>query len=447
MVASATAAISGAMTATIERRLALRKRARADGASGRPKSDEDGPTAAELEIAAAIDAECAPLLAERALIAAQLEQARRRAGAPAPDFALTASQSLLPLQQIEARHRGALAALRGRAVAERADVETFRRREDRVFGAKLPDSSLLSTGLLVTLMAVEAIASAPIFATANDTGLVNGYVTAIIMSALNATVGFLGGFFGVRYTTHSKPIPKTLGYLAALLSVVVAVGFNVFMAWWRADAAEPASGADATSWTSLLASGPSITLLMLGGIVFLMSLYEGATKFGETYPEYGKFERHAQNAEEEFRDALDELIGEMHAIVDPVIEKINTKVDALQISVSRMLSDYDEAVGRVVDLDAKLRGLSATHLALVTLYRHENAAARKGAPPRAFLTPPPPAAAPPDVLERAGVLLSDAKAAFSVAQASANKEIGDLIRALQDTSVRLEGAGADGRGA
>ncbi len=139
MVASATAALSRAMATTLERRLGVRKRARAD--AGRPKIEEDGPAAAELEIAAAIDAERAPLLAERALIAAQLEQSLRRAAAPAPDFALTASQSLLPLRQVEARHRGELAALRARAASERADVETFRRREDRVFGAKLPDSS------------------------------------------------------------------------------------------------------------------------------------------------------------------------------------------------------------------------------------------------------------------------------------------------------------------
>ena len=129
------------MTATLERRLGIRKRARADGAAGRPKVDEDGPSAAELEIAAAIDAERAPLLAERALIAAQLEQTLRRATPSATDFALAASQSLLPLRQIEARHRSELAALRARAHAERADVETFRRREDLVFGAKLPDSS------------------------------------------------------------------------------------------------------------------------------------------------------------------------------------------------------------------------------------------------------------------------------------------------------------------
>jgi hypothetical protein len=90
-----------------------------------------------------------------------------------------------------------------------------------------------------------------------------------------------------------------------------------------------------------------------------------------------------------------------------------------------------------------LRGLSATHLALVTLYRSENAAARKSAPPRAFLSPPPPAPPLPDVLERAGVMLSEAKAAFSTAQASANREIGALIRALQDASLRLEGDGVE----
>ena len=98
----------------------MRKRARADAAAGRPKSDEDGPTPAELEIAAAIDAERAPLLAERAQIAAQPEQSLRRAGGPAPDFALTASQSLPPLRQVEARQRSELAALPARATATSA---------------------------------------------------------------------------------------------------------------------------------------------------------------------------------------------------------------------------------------------------------------------------------------------------------------------------------------
>lgn len=441
MVATA-AANTGATAASLERRLNLSKRARADGAAGRPAVDDDLPTAVEQDIAAAIDAACAPLLAERSQIATQLELSLRRLLPTPTDFALMASQSLLPLRQVEARHRSELAALRTRARAERADVETFRRREDRVFGAKLPDSSLLSTGLLVTLMAVEAVASAPIFATVNDTGLINGYVTAIIMSALNATVGFLGGFFGVRYTTHSKAAPRLLGYAAALTSVAVAAGFNLFMAWWRAQAAETPSAADATSMLGLLATGPSITLLMLGGIVFLMSLYEGATKFGEVYPEYGKFERHAQNAEEDFRDALDELVGEMHDIVDPVIEKINARVDDIGAAVTRMLSEYDDAVGRIVDLDAGLRTLGATHLSLVALYRQENVGARSGPPPRAFLTPPQPASPAPEVLERAGALLTEAKAAFSTAQASANKEIGELIRALQETSLRLEGADA-----
>lgn len=288
-------------------------------------------------------------------------------------------------------------------------------------------------------MAVEAIASAPIFASVNETGLVNGYVTAIVMSALNAVLGFLGGFFGVRYTTHARPVAKAMGYGATALAIAVAAGFNLFMAWWRAESEIAPDSADATSWAGLLATGPSITLIMLGGIVFLMALYEGATKFGEAYPGYGKFERHAQDAEAEFRDAMDEVADEMHAVVDPVIEKINARVDDHQAAVARMLVDYDTAAARIVDIDAKLRALAATHLALVALYRQENAAHRAGAPPRAFLTPPSPPAPPPDVLAPAGALLEEAKAAFSAAQAAANREIGELIRALQDAAERLEG--------
>ncbi len=438
MAALAPTASTTALAASLERRLGVKRRARADAAAGRP-GDDDLAADAEAEIQAAVDAECAPLLAERIGVAQRLETLLRRYAPPAADFALLTGQSRLPLAQIETRRRSELAALRARAAAERADVETFRRIEERVFGAKLPESSILSTGLLVALMAVEAIASAPIFASVNETGLVNGYVTAIVMSALNAVLGFLGGFFGVRYTTHARPVAKAMGYGATALAIAVAAGFNLFMAWWRAESEIAPDSADATSWAGLLATGPSITLIMLGGIVFLMALYEGATKFGEAYPGYGKFERHAQDAEAEFRDAMDEVADEMHAVVDPVIEKINARVDDRQAAVARMLADYDTAAARIVDIDAKLRALAATHLALVALYRQENAAHRAGAPPRAFLTPPSPPAPPPDVLAPAGALLEEAKAAFSAAQAAANREIGELIRALQDAAERLEG--------
>ena len=52
MVVTATAASTGAMAATLEPRLALRKRARADG---RLAADEDTPIAVEHDIAAASD--------------------------------------------------------------------------------------------------------------------------------------------------------------------------------------------------------------------------------------------------------------------------------------------------------------------------------------------------------------------------------------------------------
>lgn len=289
-------------------------------------------------------------------------------------------------------------------------------------------------------MAVEAIASAPIFASMNETGLVSGYVTAVVMSALNAVIGFLGGFFGVRYTTHSKPVMKTLGYGAAMISVAVAIAFNLFMALWRASASEPAIPGDATPAFALLATGPSLTLLMLGGIVFLMALYEGATKFGEVYPEYGKMERHAQAAEEDFRDALDEAMEELHEHADPAIAAINERLDAQQAGVAKMLEVYDETAGRLIALDARLRALAAAQSSLIALYRQENVALRKGAAPRAFLTPPSAPPAPEDVLVRAGAMLTEARDAFTRAQTAANAESAGLIRELREISARLEGA-------
>jgi hypothetical protein len=242
----------------------------------------------------------------------------------------------------------------------------------------------------------------------------------------------------VRYTTHARTGAKIAGYAATLLAVIAAIGFNIFMAWWRADS-ETRDPADATGWLGLLATGPSITLMMLGGIVFLMALYEGATKFGDAYPGYGKFERHAQDAEAEFQEALDEATEELHNVADPVIEKINARVDAEQAAVARMLGDFDAAAARIADIDGKLRAIAATQLALVALYRQENVAHRTTPAPRAFLLSPTQPTEPPDVLSAAGARIEEAKASFAAVQSSANREIGDLLRALSETQARLEG--------
>jgi hypothetical protein len=242
----------------------VRKRARADAAAGRPKSDEDGPTPAELEIAAAIDAERAPLLAERAQIAAQPEQSLRRAGGPAPDFALTASQSLPPLRQVEARQRSELAALPARATATSAPISAAAVGTDSITAVYTPAGGANFSGSTTASAATVTVGKATTTTTVDINNPAPNTTTNIVLSAqvaknAAAAPGNPSGTVTFTYGgTTSAPVAINGSGVASLAIGQQAQGALSYSATYSGDASFDGSSSAAGNVT--VASIPAFQL-------------------------------------------------------------------------------------------------------------------------------------------------------------------------------------------
>lgn len=453
---------AAAEAAILERRLAVRRRARADGAAGRPDADAVA-VPAEQEIIDTIDQERAKLLRDRASIATNLEQGWRRLATSADEIEMHAAAARLSLRQMEGRLRLSLKTAAARAEEATGDLEAFKQREQVRWRARSPESLTLSTGMLVGLVAIEAVASAPIFADAMNGGLAQGYMAAVTLSALNASIGLIGGFFGIRYLQRRGTTLKWLGGLCTVAAVAFGLFFNVFASLWRAQAVEDieraeavramqrgkafdaemlAGQSDALSLLFDTRHGETFVLLVLGIIVLIGALVKGATGFDDPVPDHGALTRTAEREQEDFADAQEDALEAL----DEPITSARQKIDALMIerraALAALRTQYDDAEAMLHAIDVRLGDLAGAQLMLIEMYRVANMAARRTPPPPGFMSPPPQPATPADALERAGVLRTGAEAALAGLAAAARREIEALIVEREAVETRLRGDAA-----
>lgn len=453
---------AAAEAATLERRLAVRRRARADGAAGRPHEDSvEAPV--EKEIVDAIDTERGKLLRERDAIAATLEQGWRRLIDGADDIGLHAGAARLSLRQMEGRLRLSLKSAAARAGEASDDLESFKRREQVRWRARTPDSLTLSTGMLVALVAVEAIASAPIFSDAMNGGLAQGYMAAVTLSALNASIGLIGGFFGIRYLQRRGALLKWLGGLCTAAAVGFGLFFNVFAALWRARAVENiertealramqkgkafdaqilAGQSDAFSLLFDTRHGETFILLVLGVIVLIGALVKGATGFDDPVPDHGALTRAAEREEEAFAEAQEDALEALDAPVSEARSRIDAFLSERRSAIAQMRVRYDEAEAKLHAIDVRLDDLAIAQTMLIETYRIANMSARRTPPPAGFMTPAPAPNAPPDALARAGALRTEVEASHASLAGAARREIEALIGEREAVEERLRGSAA-----
>lgn len=439
----------------LERRLDIKRRARTDGAAGR--STDTGPTPVELEIAAEIATRREDLLAQRAAAQAALERELRRLKPMEADFSAILADARLSLRQIEGRATHEFAQLKERAQRAKGDLESFRRANGIRRGALYPESKLLSTALLVVLAAIEAMASAPILASSLDGGLAQGYLAAITLSGINAGVGLLGGYLGLRYLTQRKPLLFALGALGFAVALFVGIFLNIFAALWRARTVEMAERAAALeamregrafdaeilagerSAAALLFDlrhGETMVLLMLGAIVLVAAFHKGFSSVDEPVPDYGKLDRASRAADEELADLREEIRDALEAPIEDGRAAIEKSLEAHRAGLEAVRAAYDSGAETIHTLDARLRAVADAGASLRRLYHKELAAAR-GVPPASDFAAP--AETPGDALEGPGVIVAACEQSYSAAVRAAGQAREELLAALDAATGRLEG--------
>ena len=370
-----------------------------------------------------------------------------RALSPTPqDFAGPALDARLALKQAAGRLAHDWSEAGARAAEARSDLDAFKRMHQLRRSAVYPRSTLLQAGMLFCAAVFEALFSAALFAEDDARGLLGGAITAIGLSGANVTLGYLGGFLGLRYLQHVRLPMKIMGGAAFAVATFFALMLNLFAADWRDRLAEQAGrqidmGSDSSFhlWSLLQLESPqAIILLMLGAGVWVFAALKGYSGFDDPYPDYGKMDRAAQRAADELSDYRAEARGELEAPINAAKAALAARVEKMRAEFDAMNKAFDGAAIKMELLDARARALDEAAAGAVHLYRQENMALRT-APAPAYFSAPPPAAGPSlDALAASAAMIDEARSRLAEAHAQSTQALEALLGELDEATRKLD---------
>ena len=242
---------------------------------------------------------------------------------------------------------------------------------------------------LVVPLVIESLLNGNFFAEASDFGLVGGAATAVIISALNISLGFFMGVGPARYCQHVKSshlfwaLPAYAGMIALIVLFNLAVGHYREMLIANPDARSFQVMPRMLENPFAIYDLKSVALVIIGCIVAFVSATKGYSAFG-SYPGHAaayKRWRQRWGAVEEERRRLD---GELL----PELEALRTQIDGFR-------EDCRDELGKLQGLKAKaektrdiyvsrLGQLRAAKDAAMMQYREANLRVRTDLPPAYF---------------------------------------------------------------
>jgi len=271
------------------------------------------------------------------------------------------------------------------------DLEQFKSKNRLNREADYPISKWKTFGVLIFAFIVEGILNGFFFAEGSDSGLSGGVMLALIVAALNLSLGFLLGWIVIPIKNHITKWKSNLSIIFSVILIFISLIFNLFIAHYRDALIKFPDDAELYVFESInngwftVSDISSLLLIGVGIMFFTIATFKGYF-FDDVYPGYGKFAR--------LRDiALDTLNEEREGTLSNVDEKYESSVEDLDecyrfikkqnISLSNSISSF-----QVQDTIFKnySRLIESALMYIIKLYRDTNSAERETPSPEFFET-------------------------------------------------------------
>lgn len=252
-----------------------------------------------------------------------------------------------------------------------------------------PDKWQFILAFLVVPLAIESLLNGNFFADASDFGLVGGAATAVIISALNISLGFVMGLWPARYCQHVRAshlfwaLPVYSGMIALIVLFNLAVGHYRELLIANPDAASQQVLPRLMANPLAIYELKSIALVLIGCLIAFLSAAKGYSALG-SYPGHGAaFKRWRQRWE-----AVEAERRRLDTALLPELETLRTEIDGFRddcrqeiarLQLLRLKAD------QIRDLHAgRLAQLRAAKNAALMDYREANLRVRTDLPPAYF---------------------------------------------------------------
>jgi hypothetical protein len=297
------------------------------------------------------------------------------------EFARAAS-ALLDVRESDMRALEQAAMRREQELAEFRQRNRLRRDAHYPTGGKL----FFRCALLAFLILIEGVANAFFFAQGVATGLLGGFITALLLASVNVLHAVLQGRFTLPFLFHANFLLKLFGLAALVVTLaligVIGLGISHYRDALSVDAenaalvaintlkATPFALHDLMSWALFAVSLLSATIALFDGLFM-----------SDAYPLYGYKTKRSREAELELAEGLDELREELNELRDGALKQLNDSA----IQVQRLLTQQESLIqtkeGSKARLFTALHDAEHCMDALLALFRQENQLHRGGRPP------------------------------------------------------------------
>ena len=398
----------------------LKERARARGRDNQPAPDSHRLDTPETEVVE----HCRDLFTDRLTEynrdRTSFEERMRKletAGADAAGRDSMVEQACLDMKEAVDEEQTELEDLARKAQQAIGDVHQFRREERLTRDAAYPENRWLLGGLLAVFVLVETAINGLFFGANVSGGMVAGTSYAVLVSLVNVIMlGLLAAVLW-RKTKHRDPVQKMTGWTGLLAVAAVALLLNLLVAHYREALAidyppepdavvvdpEAASAGVEACWRGpdeadadqealclfmqnpVKLGGVYSYLLLLIGISFWLAGTADWFKLDDSYPGYGKRDRHRRKAEKELSDRRAEMLENLKEIHDRATDHLErTFTDPLD-SWQLALNDFGSLERKYRDFAEYATSLEASVRGALDIYRNANVEHR------ATGTPEPPA--------------------------------------------------------
>lgn len=293
-----------------------------------------------------------------------------------------------------------LARRRTAAQRQQDELDAFCKDNKLTRDAHYPQGLVKTSWILVgvALVGLEGFVNAFFFAQGLDTGLIGGFVQALLLAAINFIVPALIGYWLIPNVNHHHLGRRLIGYLSGLFVIAFMITSALSISHYREAMALAVDGninSAALALQTLRATPLGLTelsswLLFCISMAFaIIGLIDGY-KLDDPYPGYGRLHRKTHEALDDYHDLVEHLRDEIAELKDRQLESLNRDVERAKVCVM----DYGKLVEDKASCEYRLKlSLSKAENmleALLTAFRDENKEHRNGVPRPAYFDSMPP---------------------------------------------------------
>lgn len=269
--------------------------------------------------------------------------------------------------------------LADKAKEHKAALISFKKCHNLDREADYPSSSrkFFLYSLLFFMVVLEGLFNAGFFSQGVTTGLIGGFVYAVILAAMNVCLAFCFGKFLIKWVVHKHIGLKVLGFIFILISASLLMFMALTIAHFRDSLG---MGVDDPAIVALqgLQAAPFTLRDVFSWLLFFLTLFFGIAAaldgffIDDIYPGYGRVTRNAISALEEYEEELGSLRSELNNLKEEKLEYLDDEIRRLQAN----LAAYEGLIQDKISTESRLQ--NAFHdadnslNALLQLFRSHN---------------------------------------------------------------------------